>query len=156
MGLFFFALFSKQGVKKYRFRELPLRRCTMADISAMNYYLRRGLARKEISQLLDLPSATIKNWCFRFPDNENTCLHCGADIAHTPGKQKRIFCSDKCRIIWWRKHPELMQLKMVEKECAHCQETFLSYASSQRKFCSRKCYYKSKHKEAPNDGKEES
>ncbi len=128
----------------------------MADISSMNYFLRRGLTRKEISKLLDTPEATIRTWFFRFPDNETTCLLCGAEIALTPGKKKRIFCSDKCRIIWWRKHPELMQLKMVEKECAHCQETFLSYASSKRRFCSRNCYYKSKHKEAPHDGKEES
>ena len=156
MGLFFLHFFQNRGVKKYRFRELPLRRCTMADISSMNYFLRRGLTRKEISKLLDTPEATIRTWFFRFPDNETTCLLCGAKIALTPGKKKRIFCSDKCRIIWWRKHPELMQLKMVEKECAHCQETFLSYASSKRRFCSRNCYYKSKHKEAPHDGKEES
>ena len=33
----------------------------MADISSMNYFLRRGLTRKEISKLLETPEATIAN-----------------------------------------------------------------------------------------------
>ena len=128
----------------------------MTDITLINYYLRRGLSRKEISKLLTIPEGTVKTLIYRNPDNECRCLFCGSEITRTPGKQKRIFCSDKCRIIWWRKHPEMMQLKMAEKECEHCQKAFLSYMSSKRKFCSRNCYYKSRHKEAPNNGKKES
>ena len=155
MGLFFCTFF-KTGVKKRLFRELPLRRCIMTDITTIHYYLRRGLSRKEISKLLAIPEGTVKTLIYRNPDTECGCLLCGSEIARTPGKQKRIFCSDKCRTIWWRKHPEMMHLKMVEKECSHCQKTFLSYTSSKRKFCSRSCYYKSKQKEALYDGKGES
>lgn len=33
----------------------------------------------------------------------DTCLHCNKAISQTPGKRKRIFCSDACRSAHWAK-----------------------------------------------------
>lgn len=33
----------------------------------------------------------------------DTCLHCNEPISQTPGKRKRIFCSDACRSAHWAK-----------------------------------------------------
>jgi len=33
----------------------------------------------------------------------NTCLHCSAPISQTPGKRKKVFCSDACRSQHWAK-----------------------------------------------------
>ena len=124
----------------------------MTDHSMINYYRRIGRTQREISAILGVPESTIKTYCWRHPDTDDICLMCGTKMSHTTGKKKKRFCTDKCRLSWWKNHPEMMSLKKGETTCAYCGKTFESYGSSKRRFCSRKCYVDSTRKEARNDG----
>lgn len=68
------------------------------------------------------------------------CLCCGKIIVQDPARKKKKFCSDKCRMLWWNSHPELVtRKKMTHLKCPICGEGFDSKNPLQ-KYCSRKCY----------------
>ncbi len=55
--------------------------------------------------------------------------------------QHQKFCSDKCRMAWWKAHPDQLNRKAIyHMVCAHCGQPFDSYGNSHRKYCSRACY----------------
>ena len=81
-----------------------------------------GEGYKRISTLLDIPVGTIKSFCrrdeadepavtdYRAPqkleitiENENPiCPQCGTPVIRIPGRKKRVFCSEACRVAHWR------------------------------------------------------
>lgn len=75
-----------------------------------------GLKISEISKRLNIPSGTIKSKLHRFrikPTTEDKqvdtcsydkCKECGSEIKVIKGKKAREFCSDYCRVKYWRKH----------------------------------------------------
>ena len=114
-------------------------------------YRRAGYGYKKISRLLSLCESTVKSFCRRnrFGGNAtaNTavqvCRNCGAAICQTPGKRKKLFCSDSCRNRWWRNHPDLVNRKAVyEFVCPACGKTFTAYGNANRKYCCHECYIK--------------
>lgn len=80
-------------------------------------------------------------------DVSDLCRFCNKPITSTPGKRQRLYCSDECRRLWWKAHPE--KGKPREKSihvlvCKFCGKTFTSWGEHGRKFCSHECYIKSR------------
>jgi endogenous inhibitor of DNA gyrase (YacG/DUF329 family) len=113
-----------------------------------------GYGYKKIAQTLCLSVNTVKSYCRRNVLNgtsedqsepDSFCRQCNAILTHTPGKKKKEFCSDKCRMKWWNAHPEKVRHKTTKKYiCVTCGMDFTDHVSRERKFCSRSCYSKSK------------
>ena len=114
-----------------------------------------GLSFAQISADLGISKNTLKSFCRRVDTTidaatTTACARCGNPFAT---KRKRRFCSDGCRYAWSYTHRILSAHNAVEKKCACCGERFFSYASSQRKYCSRACYIADRYgKEGCHDG----
>lgn len=66
-------------------------------------------------------------------------------LCRTVGAKEKHFCSDKCRMIWWSAHPEVVNRQALHPfTCAHCGEHCQSYSKKNRKYCSRACYGKAR------------
>ena len=111
-----------------------------------------GASYGQIAKALGLSVNTVKSYCQRNPSGKeppkpveavcvDRCPQCNAPLVQTPGHRQKRFCSHKCRVAWWKAHPEAMiRKKLTSIECQHCGTTFLQYGNRPRKFCSRGCY----------------
>ena len=62
-------------------------------------------------------------------------------LQHTPGKRKKQYCSDACRMDWWNAHQDKVKRKAYYSfTCAECGKTFSSYGNAKRVYCSHSCY----------------
>ncbi|MFQ7244199.1 MAG: RNA polymerase subunit sigma-70 [[Eubacterium] siraeum] len=69
------------------------------------------------------------------------CPECGSIIHQQPGKKHIRFCSTKCRISWWNRHPEKVKRKAVYSfVCSYCGKPFTAYGNVHRKYCCHECY----------------
>ena len=111
----------------------------------------QGYGYKKIGQLMGVSVNTIKTYCKRnalggavtnHPCSiEERCKCCGATLIQTPGRKRRIFCSDACRTKWWNAHTELLHHRDgCQIICNHCGNTFFISKNSTRKYCSHNCY----------------
>lgn len=105
------------------------------------------LTYARISSILGIPEGTIKNYCFRHgmtttrPQKEPCCKNCGGKLTNTPKAKPRLFCSDRCKQIWWNKsRTERISAKIVPHICLTCGTIFMDYGVANRKYCSQKCY----------------
>ena len=103
----------------------------------------QGLNTPEISRELGVSLSTINSYLRRHPAPPGmiACKQCGKLIPLTPGRKKRVFCSDKCRHQWWNSRRYGEQRNLIVKSCACCGKEFVSYASDNRKYCSTVCYH---------------
>jgi uncharacterized protein YjcR len=108
-----------------------------------------GTSYSTIASMLDISINTVKSFCRR--NNlankycKNICDNCGASLLHTPGAKKKRFCCDKCRMDWWAKNTDKVNRKALYNfECGTCGVDFQSYGNAYRKYCSRRCYGKSR------------
>lgn len=119
----------------------------------------KGYSYSKIATSLGISLNTVKSFCQRnglsgradlLKENPiiiDVCHQCGKPLNQTPGKKKKLFCSDKCRMAWWNSHPEAVKRKQFQTfTCPICGLTFKVYGSRERKYCSRACYGKSKVK----------
>lgn len=117
----------------------------------------KGYGYRRIANLLCMPSNTIKSYCRRHPLEQNpnvttsSCLQCGVKMHHSDNRYRK-FCSDKCRLAWWKAHAEHPQGTDV-CVCPVCGQSFDTYKSKNRKFCSRQCYFAAR-KETQGNGQE--
>lgn len=104
----------------------------------------QGLGCSVIATNLGLNREAVKTFLRRNPPD--ICPICGKSLIMTPHKRSKRFCSSKCRMIWWRLHPEQMShRKLYPHICRQCNIPFeTSKASS--KFCSRKCAAEARRK----------
>jgi endogenous inhibitor of DNA gyrase (YacG/DUF329 family) len=109
---------------------------------------KNGESYAKIAAALGMSGNTVKSYCRRrktsyppiMPAAGDTCANCGKPLCHTPGKKQKRFCSDKCRMAWWTKHPEVLDRKAVYSfVCANCAKPFTAYGNANRKYCSRRC-----------------
>lgn len=110
---------------------------------------RQGRKYTDISAELGLSVSTVKSFCYRHPltSEETVCKYCGKRITVLPDRKRRIFCSDTCRLSWWKEHPEASNRKKGYTHiCDFCGRQFDSYHAYNR-FCSRKCYADARRKE---------
>lgn len=115
-----------------------------------------GLGYSRIAAGLSLSVNTVKAFCQRNAKPKESrpqaivtpqdakqayCKKCGKSIVRTPGRKKKIFCSDRCRMAWWNSHLDLVNRKaMTEHTCPTCGKVFTVYGSRERKYCSHPCY----------------
>ncbi len=104
---------------------------------------KQGCTIRKISNELNVPVGTIKSYLSR-RKSFRQCECCGKSLSITSAHIKR-FCSDKCRMKWWRENKEV-SLKMTKKVCPVCNQIFLSYPSKQQVYCSRQCSGKARWK----------
>ncbi|MDY5159631.1 hypothetical protein [Actinotignum urinale] len=108
-----------------------------------------GWSFQAIAAHCKLAKSTVASFCKReqiTPDTESQasvstrCAQCGKEL--TPDTQgKKRFCSEKCRLSWWKAHPEQLKRKAFYSGiCAHCGESFQAYGNNNRKYCSHACY----------------
>lgn len=72
---------------------------------------------------------------------EGCCPQCGKEIIQSGKTKKRRFCSDACRKLWWKEHPNLSSETAVYSFiCAECGIHFTAYGNRNRKFCCHDCY----------------
>ena len=109
----------------------------------------QGYGYKKIAQIMELSDNTVKSFCKRnnvsspvtIPHKESCCPQCGREIIQTGKTKKRRFCSDECRKLWWKEHPNLSSKTAVYSfVCAECGNRFTAYGNRNRKFCCHDCY----------------
>jgi endogenous inhibitor of DNA gyrase (YacG/DUF329 family) len=118
-----------------------------------------GEGYKRIAAMLGLSVNTVKSFCQR--DNvkqaglnldhtelnatcfsqenatgEGVCLRCGKPIVQNPGRRKRLYCSDACRMGYWRSQAKPMG---EIRRCAGCGKVLLGHDRS-RIYCCHACY----------------
>lgn len=102
-----------------------------------------------ISETLGIPVSTIKTFCRRNGMVTETstgklcCKNCGTELIRTPNAKPRLFCSDRCKQIWWNRHRyEHSSVKIFPHTCPICGKIFVDYSGANRKYCSQECYRK--------------
>lgn len=111
----------------------------------------KGAGYKAIAQKLGLSVNTVKSHCRRngLTGNRSVtdaievlfCKKCGKKLTQSVGAKQKSFCSDECRLSWWKDHPEKVKRKAYyELTCAYCRKAFHSYGNKNRKYCSHECY----------------
>ena len=117
-----------------------------------------GLSYAGIAQTLALSENTVKSYCQRnnlggslkvSPSNDEVsqahCTNCGTLLNQMTGHRAKKFCSDRCRMAWWNKHPAALNRKNTRVfTCQACGMEFYAYGKRERKYCSRACFGKSK------------
>ena len=112
-----------------------------------------GYSYNKISEVTGVSQNTIKTFCRRNGlggnlaaketnlSGEHKCLTCGVPVPQTIGRKVKKFCSDSCRMKWWKNHPQYINRKAIYKfECACCHKPFEAYGNANRKYCSHECY----------------
>jgi endogenous inhibitor of DNA gyrase (YacG/DUF329 family) len=111
---------------------------------------RKGGTYAAIAKALGISENTIKSYCRRNhigvaikpeqPAATGICANCGGSLTHTAGAKPKRFCTSKCRMAWWKAHPEAVNRKAVyEFTCPVCGRAFSAYGNAHRKYCSRDC-----------------
>lgn len=111
---------------------------------------REGMSANKIAQTLNLPMNRVRSHIRRHPVDSaaKKCLQCRKPLTQVPHRKERKFCSDKCRMLWWNSHPELVKRKAYyDKVCPWCHTAYQSYGKKNRIYCSRKCYADARRKE---------
>lgn len=116
-------------------------------------YRQEGYGYTQISKMMDLSINSIKTYCRRHSltgsevepvkpqQRGDACECCGASITQTPGRKKKRFCSDRCRMVWWNSHQDQVKRKAnYQFTCCYCKKPFVAYGNANRKYCSHECY----------------
>ena len=112
--------------------------------------IKQGLGYSEIARKLDMSVNTVKSYCQRNGLKRadvtealanDACKRCGCELVHTPGRKKKQFCSDACRLCWWHAHREMGQNARTVL-CASCGKAFVT--DRMQKYCSRACYIRTR------------
>jgi len=121
---------------------------TDRERSQINTFRLEGLTQKQIAERTGIAPNTIKVYCHRNPlsptavaDHKGLCRHCGKPLIQTPHKKVKRYCSDLCRMSWWKENDNHLNKKAFYRiVCQHCGTVFESYGNANRKYCSRSCY----------------
>lgn len=99
--------------------------CNYCKTKGIDGYAKRLIVKKERIQM--------EKDCL-----EVICRLCGKPIEINPDGRRRVYCSDKCRRAWGKKHPTL-----YKHEFLFCGKEFESSAKEQ-KFFGRDCYVRNR------------
>lgn len=111
---------------------------------------RRGHSYTDIARDTGASRETIKSLCRRAgitPAEVNppaaACEQCGQELSiRAAGKR---FCCATCRLAWWHAHPERLNRKAIYSfTCAGCGQPFSAYGNAGRKYCSHRCYIRTR------------
>ena len=132
---------------------------TPSEKDAVRRMRENGGSYGQIAHALNISENTVKSFCRRegilvIPEPADRCPRCGKSISHPVQGTRRRFCSDPCRYAWNFAHRVLGEKNAISKRCACCGQSFFSYPSSGRKYCSRACYVRARFgKEARHDNR---
>ena len=113
-----------------------------------------GMGYGTIAATLSVSEGTVKSFCRRHQPIAKSlpnasCKQCGNVLQNTPGHRQKIFCSEKCRQLYWREHHEQMQCRaLIRSVCPACGKSFSDYAGHNRKYCSHACYIAARYRKA--------
>lgn len=114
------------------------------EIFTLNVMRSKGKGVTEIATTLRVSVNTVRSYIRRHPPEDtvqSACRYCGKPVLQITGRKVKLFCSDKCRNAWWKKHPESIDRKAYYHiTCEYCGKEFESYGNKNRKYCSRTCY----------------
>ena len=73
-----------------------------------------GLGYGAIAMELGLSKNVVSSFCHRYniefnKPQDNFCKNCGNKLVMIPKHKTKIFCSNKCRIAWWKSHTSEMK-----------------------------------------------
>ena len=106
-----------------------------------------GEGYKRIGAILNLSVNTVKSFCRRDREEDKppiedqqddcvVCLRCGQPLVLIPGRNRRLICSDACRVAYWRTQAKP---KEQPRRCLNCGRLLLGN-NSRRKYCDHACY----------------
>ncbi len=125
------------------------------EISSLNVMRSIGKTTAEIASALRISINTVRSYVRRYPPADTAqsiCRYCGKAVLQTTGRKMKLFCSDKCRNAWWKKHPESIERKAYYRfSCEFCGKEYESYGNNKRKYCSRACYANSRKAHTVSD-----
>lgn len=122
---------------------------TRDEAKKIDEFRNNNMGYKRISALTGISINTVKSYCRRHPVSKyGICQQCGKAIKQTPHKRAKKFCSDVCRMAWWKEHPEQVNRKVYHLTCTWCGKPFDSVGNGKRQYCSRTCYADARRKEA--------
>lgn len=107
-----------------------------------------GLGYGAIAMELGISKNVVSSFCHRYniefnKPQDKFCKNCGNRLIMIPKHKAKLFCSDKCRITWWKSHTSEMKRRNPKIcICSNCNSEFAYYGKRQRKYCSRSCYLK--------------
>jgi len=109
----------------------------------------KGASYAAVAETLGLSVNAIKSFCRRNVPGSTEPEYSKCEQCKTPLKKSshpgHRFCSNKCRMDWWHKHPKKLNQKAVYHfTCPVCNKAFTAYGNAKRKYCSCKCYGKAK------------
>ena len=114
----------------------------------------KGLTCTQIANRLDIPVNTVKSVCRREKEKKKRCRNCRRPPKRNHSGRPKAFCSDECRIIWWKKHPEQIHRKAFYcLNCKNCGREFESYGHKERKYCCHRCYINHRFNDETKDDK---
>lgn len=124
---------------------------TTAQKQRIEFLRGQGENYAAIAGDLGISENTVKSYCRRnnvgiaikqeHPTPTEVCANCGCPLRHTPGAKHKRFCSDGCRMAWWKAHPKAVDRKAVYHfVCPTCGGSFEAYGNAKRKYCSRACF----------------
>lgn len=118
---------------------------TEQEKEKMEELRKNGLGYRKIAKELNYSVSTVSSYFIRQAEKaqktRSVCRNCGTVIKQTKGHRQRIYCSERCRYLWNKKHPEMQNLKAYYHfECLECGTEFFSYGNSKRLYCCRQCY----------------
>lgn len=123
---------------------------TKNEISNINLLRSKGWGYKRIATELGISPNNVKSYIKRHPDIESfepRCENCGEILTITDPTKGKRFCSDACRMLWWKQHPDLMRHnRLYPHICEQCGASFSTPRKGTR-FCNRKCYADFRRKE---------
>ena len=130
---------------------------------------RDGAGYGQMAASLGVSKETVKSFCRRNPVQTNAqdapvdsavaaaaaetdravegvvCRQCCKRLIQRPKQKPKRFCSDECRLAFWREHSAQLNKKAVYTiRCAGCGHTFKSYGNKARKYCGHACYIKNR------------
>lgn len=121
---------------------------------------KQGLSYSAVAKVVGLKKDSVKKFCKRHPElkgygylpqlmieegikNRTHCPQCYQPMRMKSTGRPKIFCSNRCRVTWWREHRqdhEISKTAYSELTCQNCGRSFLSYANPTRKYCGHLCY----------------
>lgn len=120
--------------------------------AAIERMRRSGLSYQEIADNLAIRKEAVRSYCRNHDINPDmdaipdkaVCPVCGKLLKNTSRRgRRRRFCSDRCRMEWWKSHPsekghDIGRIRVYR--CTGCGKPFRGYGSVERKYCSHECY----------------
>jgi len=126
---------------------------TSKEVMMLRKYHADGLGYRKIAKLLGMSENTVKTYILRHGKEleELGCLSCGCKLVQRPHTKQKKFCSDACRMLWWRNHQDAIGRTTYEVVCDCCKQIFSTYRKNQ-KYCSVGCYAAARRKEVAVNG----